>query len=244
MDIKERMERQRLMAGVQAVKPVQIPVQPVVHGSAPDRISKQISRAKVDAAIAAMKTPPPDYVYKEPRMPRPKETEADMVKRFLEDRIYDDIPVEKSKIDPSRITSMADVHRVIISEQPREFVVSTAEQVKHGSPNFGTIGMESLEGNGYADLKKDRNADLTERIVETSDEPPQMPFNAIKIDLSGGFGNVKELTPKATPQQPAPQAPPSPIDASAGKDDNRVEMTGVQKQMLAAMRAQRRALSL
>jgi hypothetical protein len=226
-------------AGVAPAKVAVKVVKTVISKNIPDRISKQINRAKVDAAIAATKIPPPDYVYKEPRMPRAKETADAAVKRFLEDRIYDDIPMEKSKIDPARITSMADVHRVIISEQPREFVVSTTEQVKHGSPNFGNIGMDALEGNGYADIKKDRNADLNERIVESPDEPQQMPFNAIKIDLSGGFGNVKELTPQDTPQ-----VPPPPMEEATGKGDNPVEMNSVQKQMLAAMRAQRKAINL
>ena len=243
MDIMERIARQRQMAGIQVPKAVAVPVQPAVPGNIPDRISKQLNRVKVDAALAATKTPPPDYVYREPRMPRQRETEADMVKRFLEDRIYDDIPMETSKIDPSRITSMADVHRVIISEQPREFVVSSAEQARHGSPNFRTIGMEAIEGDGYADLKKDRNGDISERVVESPEGPQQVQFNAIKIDLSGGYGNAKELTPQAT-RQVAPQVPPPPMEAAAGKGDNPVEMTGAQKQMLAAMRAQRRALNL
>ena len=239
MDIKERMARQMQKAGVTPAKVAVKIAKTVISKNIPDRISKQINRAKVDAAIAATKMPPPDYVYKEPRMPRAKETVDAAVKRFLEDRIYDDIPMEKSKIDPARITSMADVHRVIISEQPREFVVSTTEQVKHGSPNFGNIGMDALEGNGYADIKKDRNADLNERIVESPDEPQQMPFNAIKIDLSGGFGNVKELTPQDTPQ-----VPPPPMEEATGKGDNPVEMNSVQKQMLAAMRAQRKTINL
>lgn len=239
MNIKERMARQMQKAGVTPAKVAVKVAKTVISKNIPDRISKQINRAKVDAAIAATKMPPPDYVYKEPRMPRAKETADAAVKRFLEDRIYDDIPMEKSKLDPSRITSMADVHRVIISEQPREFVVSTKEQVKHGSPNFGTIGMEAIEGNGYADLKRNRNDDLSERIVESPDEPQQMPFNAIKIDLSGGFGNVKELTP-----QEAPNVPPPPMEEATGKGDNPVEMNGVQKQMLAAMRAQRKAINL
>lgn len=239
MDIKERMARQMQKAGVTPAKVAVKVATAVVSHSIPDRIRKQVNRAKVDAAVAAMKMPPPDYVYKEPRMPRAKETADAAVKRFLEDRIYDDIPMEKSKIDPSRITSMADVHRVIISEQPREFVVSTKEQVKHGSPNFGNIGMDSLEGNGYADIKKDRGEDIADRIVQSSDEPAPLPFNAIKIDLSGGFGNVKELTP----DPPAPVTPP-PMEESVGKGDNPIEMNGIQKQMLATMRAQRKALNL
>jgi len=238
MDIKERIARQMRKAGAKPAAPVVQPVAPAPSVAVSDRISKQINRAKVDAAVAATKTPPPDYVYREPRMPRA--TPEAIVKSFLEDRIYDDIPMEKSKIDPSRITSVADVHRVMISEQPREYVVSTEEQAKHGSPSFGNIGMEALEGDGYADLRKDRNAELHERIVESPEEQQQMPFNAIKIDLSGSFGNVKELTPEP-PVQPAT---PPPIDASAGNGDNQVEMNGAQKQMLAAMRAQRRALNL
>ena len=210
MDIKERIARQMQNAGVTPVTAAVKVAKMAIPKTIPDRISKQINRAKVDAAIAATKMPPPDYVYKEPRMPRAKETADAAVKRFLEDRIYDDIPMEKSKIDPARITSMADVHRVIISEQPREFVVSTTEQVKHGSPNFSTIGMDAIEGNGYADLKCNRTDDLNERIVESPEEPQQVPFNAIKIDLSGGFGNVKELTPQVT-SQVTPQDPSSPV---------------------------------
>ena len=145
MDIKERIARQMKKAGVKPAKVVVKAATSVASRAIPDRIAKQINRAKVEAAIAATKMPMPDYVYKEPRMPRAKETADAAVKRFLEDRMYDDIPMEKSKIDPSRIKSMADVRRVIVSEQPREYVIGTDEQVKHGSTTFGSIGMENLE---------------------------------------------------------------------------------------------------
>ena len=238
MDIKERIARQMQKAGIVPKGPEGMPPQPAVPTGIPDRIARQINRARVDAAIAAMKTPPPDYVYREPRMPR-RPTEEETVKSFLEDRIYDDIPMEKSKLDPSRIKGMGDVHRVIVSEQPREFVVSSEEQPRHGSATFRDIGMSAIEGAGYSELKKDRSPDFEERIVESADEPQQMPFSAIKIDLSGSFGNAKEIR-----QEPArPAAPPPPVEPAAGDGENHVEMNGAQKQMLAAMRAQRRAMN-
>ena len=114
-----------------------------------ERMARQMHRVKVEAAIAAMKIPPPDYVFKEPQMPKPM-SEKQKVQAFIEDRTYDDIPMDQSKIDPKRVTSMADVHRIIISEQPREFVIGPKEQLNHKAPNFRNIGQEAIEGPGYS----------------------------------------------------------------------------------------------
>ena len=115
-----------------------------------ERMARQMHRVKVEAAIAAMKTPPPDYVFKEPQMPKPM-SEKQKVQAFIEDRTYDDIPMDQSKIDPKRVASMADVHRIIISEQPREFVIGPKEQLDHNAPNFRNIGQEAIEGPGGYD---------------------------------------------------------------------------------------------
>ena len=109
-----------------------------------ERMARQMHRVKVEAAIAAMKTPPPDYVFKEPQMPKPM-SEQQKVRAFIEDRTYDDIPMDQSKIDPKRVTSMADVHRIVISEQPREFVIGPKEQLDHKAPNFRNIGQEAID---------------------------------------------------------------------------------------------------
>lgn len=244
MNIADRMARQLSKAGVTPGKiAVKLAVS-AVSARLPDRIEKQINRAKVDAAIAATRMPPPDFVYREPRMPDAKKAADDAVKRFLEDRMYDDIPMERSKLDPSRIKTMADVRRVIISEQPREYVVSSDEQVHRGAPNFRTIGMEALEGKGYAELKRDRNDDLNERIVTTPDEPQELPFSAIKIDLSGGLGKVVGPETQPAPREAPPGEKASPAEKRPVASPGSIEMTGVQKQMLDAMRAQRKALKL
>lgn len=228
MDIKERIALQMRKAGVKPQAASPVPAQPA-PGSVPELIAKQIHRAKVDAAIAAMKKPPPDYVYREPRMPVQKPTEAETVQRFLDDRIYDDIPMEKSKLDPSRIKSMGDVHRVIVSEQPREFVVGPESQVQPGGAGFGDIGMENLEGPGYSAIRT-AGSDSVERVVQTPEENYVPQMDGIRIDLSGSFGNARELP-----------AEPPPMEEPATKAGNPMEMNGAQRQMLAAMRAQRNA---
>lgn len=231
MDIKERMARQMRMAAGQSPS-IKAPAEkkPVVN----DRIAKQIHRAKVDSAVASMKTPPPDFVYREPRMPRLKQTEADVVSRFIEDRSYDDIPPEKGGLDRSRVNGMADIRAAIVAEQPREFVVGPTDQGIKGGRTFGNIGMENLEGPGYSELHKDEGKD-EERIITEPESTSAPKIEGIKIDLSGAF---------AAQQKPAPRrvkAPPPPIEEESGKGDNPIEMNTAQKQMLAAMRAQRNA---
>lgn len=206
-----------------------------------ERMARQMHRVKVDAAIAAMKTPPPDYVFREPRMPEPM-TEQQKVKAFVEDRTYDDIPMEKSKIDPRRVVSMADVARIIVSEQPREFVIGPKDQVDTGLPSFRTIGQESIEGPGYTALKANRDEDDDERIARMSSVEDSAPaLHGIKIDLSGGIGKpgpaTKPSRPQETPVASQPETPAQP--ASTNVPPGTIEMTDAQRQMLAAMRAQR-----
>lgn len=233
MDIKERMARQmRMAAGHAPAMKVPAEKQPAVN----DRIAKQIHRAKVDSAVASMKTPPPDYVYREPRMPRMKPSEADVVKRFIEDRTYDDIPPEKGGLDKSRVNGMADIRAAIIAEQPREFVVGPRDQGIKGGKSFGNIGMENLEGPGYSELHKDEGKD-DERIITEPESTSAPKIEGIKIDLSGAFA----AQPKPASRK---KTPPPPIAEESGKGDNPIEMNTAQKQMLAAMRAQRNAKHL
>jgi hypothetical protein len=233
MDIKERMARQMRMASEKAhSRKVSAEKKPAVD----DRIAKQIHRAKVDSAVAAMKTPPPDFVYKEPRMPRTKQSEADVVRRFIEDRSYDDIPPEKGGLDKSRVNGMTYVRAAIIAEQPREFVVGPRDQGIKGGKSFGNIGMENLEGPGYSELHKDEGKD-DERIITEPESTSAPKIEGIKIDLSGAFA----AQPKPASRK---KTPPPPIAEESGKGDNPIEMNTAQKQMLAAMRAQRNAKHL
>lgn len=231
MDIKERIARQmRMAAGDAPAMKAPAEKKPAVN----DRIAKQIHRAKVDSAVASMKTPPPDYVYREPRMPRMKPSEADVVKRFIEDRTYDDIPPEKGGLDKSRVNGLSDIRAAIIAEQPREFVVGPMDQGIKGGKTFGTIGMEDLEGQGYAELHKDEGKD-EERIITEPESTAAPRVAGIKIDLSGAFAAQQNPVRKPV------KTPPPPIEEESGKGDNPIEMNSAQKQMLAAMRAQRNA---
>lgn len=230
MDIKERIARQIKAAAKNPARVATKVASVAVERGVKELMAKQMNRVRVEAAIAATKKPPPDRVYREPRMPSPKEAADGAVKRFLEDRIYDDIPMEKSKIDPSRIKSVGDIHRVMISEQPQEYVVTSEAQPVKGTMSFGKVDMASLEGSGYADLKNAGNNDLNERVVPAAEsESTPLPLHGIKINLSGGFAEEPSVTP-------------APIEPDAGREGGPVEMNGVQKQMLAAMRAQRSAL--
>ena len=211
-----------------------------------ERMARQMHRVKVDAANAAMKTPPPDYVFKEPQMPKPM-SEKQKVQAFIEDRTYDDIPMDRSKIDPKRVTTMADVHRIIISEQPREFVIGPKEQLDHKAPNFRNIGQEAIEGPGYSALKDNNEDNEEDRMIQMSDGDNIAPaLHGIKIDLSGSIGKTtgaSQATAPAEPPPPPPQPQPKPAQANLGTNvpPGTIEMTDMQRQMLAAMRAQRGA---
>ena len=211
-----------------------------------ERMARQMHRVKVEAAIAAMKTPPPDYVFKEPQMPKLM-SEKQKVQAFIEDRTYDDIPMDRSKIDPKRVTSMADVHRIIISEQPREFVIGPKEQLDHKAPNFRNIGQEAIEGPGYSALNANNNDNEEDRMIQMSDGDNSAPaLHGIKIDLSGSIGKMAAATQATAPGEP-PLPPPQPQAKSAQSNlgtnvpPGTIEMTDMQRQMLAAMRAQRGA---
>lgn len=211
-----------------------------------ERMARQMNRVKVEAAIAATKNPPPDYVFKEPQMPKPM-SEKQKVQAFIEDRTYDDIPMDQSKIDPKRVTSMADVHRIIISEQPKEFVIGPKEQLDHKAPNFRNMGQEAIEGPGYSALKANNNDNEEDRMIQMSDGENSAPaLHGIKIDLSGSIGKTA-VAPQATaPAEPTPpplQPQPKPAQANLGTNvpPGTIEMTDMQRQMLAAMRAQRGA---
>lgn len=211
-----------------------------------ERMARQMHRVKVEAAIAATKTPPPDYVFKEPQMPKPM-SEKQKVQAFIEDRTYDDIPMDQSKIDPKRVTSMADVHRIIISEQPREFVIGPKEQLNHKAPNFRNIGQEAIEGPGYSAFKENSNDNEEDRMIQMSDSDNSAPaLHGIKIDLSGSIGKTAAAPQAAAPAEPPPPPPqsqPKPAQANLGTNvpPGTIEMTDMQRQMLAAMRAQRGA---
>ncbi len=211
-----------------------------------ERMARQMHRVKVEAAIAATKTPPPDYVFKEPQMPKPM-SEKQKVQAFIEDRTYDDIPMDQSKIDPKRVTTMADVHRIIISEQPREFVIGPKEQLDHKAPNFRNIGQEAIEGPGYSALKANNNDNEEDRMIQMPDGDNSAPaLHGIKIDLSGSIGKMEGASQATAPAGPPPSPPqpqPKPAQPNVGTNvpPGTIEMTDMQRQMLAAMRAQRGA---
>ena len=183
--------------------------------NAAERIAFQLERVRADAEAASKKAPPRACP---PRGASPtvaKISEEEVVRRFLEDRVYDDIPVEKSKIDPDRIRSIRDIRRVMIAEQPREYVLGPARQTDRHAPTFREIGMDSLEGPGYSMLKRDTTAELQERIVETPSDSTAAHVEGIKIDLR----------PQTAPASPRPSGA--------------MEITDMQRQMMAALRAQR-----
>jgi hypothetical protein len=142
---------------------------------------------------------------------------------------------------------MADVHRIIISEQPREFVIGPKEQLNHKAPNFRNIGQEAIEGPGYSAFKENNNDNEEDRMIQMSDGDNSAPaLHGIKIDLSGSIGKTAaapQATAPAEPPPPPPQPQPKPAQANLGTNvpPGIIEMTDMQRQMLAAMRAQRGA---
>ena len=184
-----------------------------------DRIARQQRIVKVNAAIAATRKPPPDYVYREPRMPATPVTPEERLERFREDRTYEDVKGNADMV--SQLRSPSDMAKVIRAEQPMEYVNGTRDQARSGGPSFRTIDNQFLEGPGYRSLPQvDENA--RDRILDAPEAPEPAKVQPMKIDLR---------------TQSAPAS--SPEITSVATQDGGMEMNTVQRQMLAAMRAQR-----
>lgn len=185
-----------------------------------ERIARQQRIVRTNAAIAAMKSPPPDYAYREPRMPVAPATPEERIARFREDRTYEDVKGNADMVN--QLNSPADIARVIRAEQPMEFVNGSKDQVRTGGPSFRTIDNQFLEGPGYRSLPQvDENA--RDRLLDAPEAPEPAVVPAVKIDLRA----------HAAPARPAPESTPEP------PQEGGIEMNTVQRQMLAAMRAQR-----
>ena len=86
-------------------------------------------------------------------------------------------------------------------------------------------------------------------MIQMSDSENSAPaLHGIKIDLSGSIGKTAaapQATAPAEPPPPPPQPQPQPKPAQANLGTNvppgTIERTDMQRQMLAAMRAQRGA---
>lgn len=218
MTPEERIARQRAAKMNETVGHPDTTAQPTVDARVADRIAKQRHRAAVNAAIAALKVPPPDYVYREPRMPVMKQTIEERIALFREDRTYEDIKGNADMV--SQIRTVSDIAKVIRAEQPGEFVNGEKDQVRHGGPSFRTIDSQFLEGPGYRAIPGvDENA--RDRILDAPETPEPARVQPMKIDL----------------RQMASE-PPAPVQDSPAQDGP-IEMNTVQRQMLAAMRAQR-----
>ena len=227
MTVAERIARQQeRMRGL--VKTPAAQDKPAGGMSVADRIARQQRIVKVNAAVAATKTPPPDYVYREPRMPARIPTAEERLAMFREDRTYDDVKGNADMV--SQIRSPEDMAKVIRAEQPKEYVSGDREQVRSGGPSFRTIDNRFLEGPGYRSLPQvDENA--RDRIIDAPETPEPAVVPALKIDLN-------RMAQNAPVQPPVPAVEQPPVQATA-KPDGPIEMNAVQRQMLAAMRAQR-----
>jgi len=221
MTLEERIARQREIKARETRRSPAPPAQAPADAKVLDRIAKQRHRAAVNAAIAALVKPVPDYVYREPRMPAARPTPEERLALFREDRTYDDIKGNADMV--SQIRTAADMAKVIRAEQPAEFVNGEKDQVRRGGPSFMTIDNQFLEGPGYRSLPRvDENA--RDRIIDAPETPEPASVPTLKIDLT-------RLETKAP-------VPPAPVQESQ-KQDGPIEMNTVQRQMLAAMRAQR-----
>ena len=248
LSITERIARQMGKAGISPVVPEAHPAEESpVHNSVSERIAKQIHRARVDAAVAAMKKPLPDYVFKEPVMPRKQFTEDEIVRAFAEDRVYDDVPSGKQKFDIAQVSDMGRVRDMLIQENPAEFVIGEGEQAGSGGRSFRTLDQMSLEGDGYKPL----HPQVEEKMVspENTSTPTATMPPGLRIDLSGALG-VAPAKPSQPAEAPRPKPKPvPPVDVpetpAAPADDEtvtRIELSDTQRQMLAMMRQQRQKL--
>ena len=224
----ERIARQQEMKRRECkVTPVASQTTPGARTAA-ERIARQQRITRVNAAIAATKAPPPDYVYREPRLPARKATPDERVALFREDRTYEDIKGNADMVN--QINSAGDISKVLRAEQPMEYVSGDKDQVQKGGPSFRTIDNQFLEGPGYRALPHvDENA--RDKVIDAPESPEPAVVPTLKIDLT-------HIAQNAPVQQPVPPMEQPPMQATV-KPDGPIEMNTVQRQMLAAMRAQR-----
>lgn len=224
----ERIARQQAMKRRECKATPVAPPAASVAKSAADRIARQQRITKVNAAIAASKAPPPDYVYREPRLPAHRATPEERIALFREDRTYDDIKGNADMVNQSN--AAGDIAKVLRAEQPKEYVSGDRDQVQRGGPSFRTIDNQFLEGPGYRAIPQvDENA--RDKIIDAPESPEPAVVPALKIDLT-------HVAQNAPVQQPVPPMEQPPMQATV-KPDGPIEMNTVQRQMLAAMRAQR-----
>ena len=159
-------------------------------------------------------------------------TKEERIRAFAEDRVYDDVPTGTKRFDAGSVGDMGRVRDILVMENPREYVSGPRDQVS-GGLDFGNIGMEHLEGPGYSAIVK-REPD-EDRIPSIPSEPPKAVVGGFKLDLGGPISNQLDAinaVRREAPMQPVME------DDDAGQRAT-VEMNSAQKQMLAAMRAQR-----
>lgn len=165
-----------------------------------------------------------------PMPPSPKGTRVDasgLVAAFIEDRTYDtDGPTkpeggERPKVDLGNVNTMADIRRVVICEQPEEFIRTTRSAAVQGK-SWRNIGMGDVE---VSPATGDSSEPTRDRIVGSGEEMRTEP------------------APRASRVPPAPQPPAGPTPTTArpfappGPSAPRNEM---QSRMLDAIRSQRR----
>lgn len=192
-----------------------------------ERIAWQAARVKELAEKAARGKRPPEPPA--PPIEHRRFTEEERVRAFAEDRVYDDVPTGKKPFDAGGVDGMSGVRSVLVAENPREFVAGPREQAA-GGMDFRNIGMEDIEGPGYSAIVK-REAE-EERVAPAPESSSVRKVRGIQIDLGGPMSNQLDAINRerqAARQEPR-QEPPA---------EDAMGMTGVQRQMLAAMRAQR-----
>lgn len=187
--------------------------------SVQDIIDRQARRVQAYASVAATKKPVPDYVYREPTPVPPPPTREERIRAFAEDRVYDDIePKEgQEKFDPSRVNTAEDVHRILSKEQPEEYF--------RGSP---------LEVNKMMSFRS-----LDQGMVELGDKPAEPEYT--RDTAMSAYDSPEAAAPVSEKVSKVVLNVPSGADMEAGAADA-IGMTGVQRQMLAAMRNQRSKL--
>ena len=198
--------------------------------TAEERIAWQTARVKEAAEKAAGKKAPavPDAAPIEHR----RFTEEERIRAFAEDRVYDDVPTGMKRFDAGSVGDAGRVRDILVAENPREYVSGPRDRVSTGL-NFGNIGMEHLEGPGYSAIVK--REPVEDRIPSVPSEPPKAVLGGFKLDLGGPISNqldAMNAVRKEAPVQPA-------VEEEDTSQRATVEMNPAQKQMLAAMRAQR-----
>jgi len=184
-----------------------------------DIIANQSRRVQAYASVAATKKPAPDYVYKEPKPVPPPPTREERIRAFAEDRVYDDIkPKEgQEKFDPSRVNTAEDVHRILSKEQPEEYFRGTPMEVNK------MMSFRSLD----------------QGMVELGDKPAEPEYT--RDTAMSAYDSPEAAAPVSEKVSKVVLNVPSSADMDAGAADT-MGMTGVQRQMLAAMRSQRSRL--